>query len=198
MVAQSSSRARPRPPAGWSAASRSTAQSDSGRGCTSGENRASRTAGLRCTDRLSNTTTSPGRSVGASTCSMEARKLTPSIGPSKTAGAVRPVTRSAASKVVVCQHLSGACSVACTVFFRRQPSFVTPVRQIVGSRRRRQRLATPPASDPDQDREPRPLRGQARPSATASGGAARSTRQAVDPRPTHRILLRHQPTPCRP
>ena len=29
-----------------------------------------RTAGLRCTDSLSSTTTSPGRSVGASTCSM--------------------------------------------------------------------------------------------------------------------------------
>jgi hypothetical protein len=59
--------------------------------------------GLLVRGELSSTTTSPGCSVGTSTCSTYARKLGLSIGPSKTAGAVRPSRRSAAMTVCVCQ-----------------------------------------------------------------------------------------------
>ena len=41
---------------------------------------------------------------------MEARKLSPSIAPSKTPGAVSPVTRHAARNVLVCQRPQGAWS----------------------------------------------------------------------------------------
>ena len=47
-------------------------------------------------------TMSPGCRVGTRICSIEARKLAPSMAPSKTPGAVRPVTRSAARNVLVC------------------------------------------------------------------------------------------------
>jgi len=41
-------------------------------------------------------------------CSTYARKLSPSIAPSMTPGAVSPVTRRPAIKVLVCQRESGA------------------------------------------------------------------------------------------
>ena len=62
-----------------------------------------RTSGCLCTARLSSTTTSPGCNVGTRTCSTYARKLTASIGPSKTAGALTPSTRNAAITVWVSQ-----------------------------------------------------------------------------------------------
>ena len=65
------------------------------------------TAGCLCIARLSSTTTSPGCSVGTRTCSTYARKVGLSIGPSKTAGAVRPSTRKAATTVWVCQWPHG-------------------------------------------------------------------------------------------
>ena len=46
-----------------------------------------------CAARLSAITMSPGCNVGTRICSTEARKLAPSIGPSRTPGAVSPVTR---------------------------------------------------------------------------------------------------------
>jgi hypothetical protein len=48
------------------------------------------TSGCLWTARLSRTTTSPGRSVGTNTCSTYARNVGLSMGPSNTAGALRP------------------------------------------------------------------------------------------------------------
>ncbi len=53
---------------------------------------------------LSSTTTSPRRNVRTGTCSTYARNVTPSMGPSNTAVAVR---RPAATTVCVCQWLHG-------------------------------------------------------------------------------------------
>ena len=47
------------------------------------------TSGCLWMARLSRTTTSPGRSVGASTCSTEARKMGLSRSPSQTAGVLQ-------------------------------------------------------------------------------------------------------------
>ena len=58
--------------------------------------------------RLSAMTMSPGCRVGTKIWSMSARKLSPSIAPSKTPGAVSPVTRHAARNVLVCQRPQGA------------------------------------------------------------------------------------------
>lgn len=58
-------------------------------------------------DRLSRMTMSPGLSVGTSTCRTYARKLSPLIAPSKTAGAVSPSARRAPTKVVVFQWPCG-------------------------------------------------------------------------------------------
>ena len=46
------------------------------------------------------TTMSPGRNVGASTCRTEATNKSPLTAPSITKGAVRPLARKAATKVV--------------------------------------------------------------------------------------------------
>ena len=60
--------------------------------------------------RLSAITMSPGCKVGTRICSTEARKRAPSIGPSRTPGAVSPVTRSAAMKVLLSHRPWGAWS----------------------------------------------------------------------------------------
>ena len=52
-------------------------------------------------------TMSPGRRVGASICSTQARNATPFIGPSSTMGATTPAWRSPAKKVVVFQWPRG-------------------------------------------------------------------------------------------
>ena len=53
--------------------------------------------------RLSMTTMSPGRKVGANICSTQARKHSPSIGPSRSIGATKPVSVSPPTKVTVFQ-----------------------------------------------------------------------------------------------
>ena len=54
--------------------------------------------------RLSAMMMSPGCRVGTKIWSMSAQKRSPSIAPSKTPGAVSPVTRHAARNVLVCQR----------------------------------------------------------------------------------------------
>ena len=79
--------------------------------------------------RLSAMTMSPGCRVGTKIWSMEARKLSPSIAPSKPPGAVSPVTRHAARNVLVCQRPQGAWGVdACAT---RCPA--VPPQQIGGA-----------------------------------------------------------------
>ena len=51
-----------------------------------------------------------GVNLGTRICAISARKLAPSMVPSKTLGAVRPVTRSAARNVLVCHRAHGAWS----------------------------------------------------------------------------------------
>ena len=70
--------------------------------------RFNRTPSTLCAARLSAITLSPGCNVGTRICSTEARKLAPSIGPSRTPGAVSPVTRSAAMKGLLSHRPWGA------------------------------------------------------------------------------------------
>ena len=68
---------------------------------------ASRTPATLWLPRLSATTVSPGRSVGASICSTQARKAGPWIAPSSTSGATSPSARRPRRKVVVHQCQCG-------------------------------------------------------------------------------------------
>ena len=110
--------------------------------------------------------------------------------------------RSAATPPGPLPSSSRACSVACTVFFQAAAELRDRPPDRREARRRRQRLLPlhqrPIRLLPDQDREPRQLRGQARRPPPRLAARRDLTRlapprlQAVDPRPTHRILLRHQ------
>ena len=168
-----------------------------------------------------------GREAGHAQCGEQGRRVpapvggvvdhalaplpTPSGEPDRSARHFHPETRaardprsgrSAATPPGPLPSSSRACSVACTVFFQAAAELRDRPPDRREARRRRQRLLPlhqrPIRLLPDQDREPRQLRGQARRPPPRLAARRDLTRlapprlQAVDPRPTHRILLRHQ------